>query len=112
MAKQTKDKAPSNVRVPKGKTPKQIAKREANIKAAQDRLIRLQAKQRAEQADKQRIVSERLYLQAAINGPAQRILNNWLKGREATFERVNRFFKERPHLPQPLESQPETPIAA
>lgn len=109
----TKEKV-QHVRTPKGKSPRQLAKRDANIKAAQERLAKLQEQQKAQKAAKDQIVAERLaklaqeqhearYLEAALNGPAKFVLNRWLFNRPATFQRVQRFFTERPHLPQPLE---------
>lgn len=103
-----------HVRTPKGKSPRQLARRDANIKAAEERLAKLQEQQKADQAAKAQRVAERLaqverenyearYLDAALNGPVKFVLNRWLFNRPATFQRVQRFFNERPHLPQPLE---------
>lgn len=36
------------------------------------------------------------YVTDALNGPSQRALKNWLVNREPTYERVKRFFDERP----------------
>ena len=55
----TKDKV-QHVRTPKGKSPRQLAKRDANIKAAQERLAKLQEQQKAQKAAKDQIVAERL----------------------------------------------------
>ena len=41
------------------------------------------------------------YVRDALHGPSAKALTKWLAGREATFERVERFFKERPHLVAP-----------
>lgn len=114
---------PSNVRVPKGKSPRQLAKRDANIKAAQERLAKLQAKQRAEQearkagvaeyqAKQAEAVNQQRYIDAAMNTGPHLILKRWLRDRPATFDRIKRFFDERPHLPQPLAPAVDLPKVA
>ena len=114
-------------RPPRPKTPAQEAKKRANIKAAEARLKRLQAKQRQEVAEQRqrsadhwaRVEHERQqaqfqkdYVEAALNGPAQFPLKRWLANRQPTFQRVHRFFDQRPELPQPFEEQPDAPKAA
>ena len=99
----TKEKT---VRVPKGKTPRQLAQRAANIKAAQERLARLQAEQRganeAKKAATARYAYEAAYVQAAFNGPHAVVFRRWLKHRIPTFQRVHSFFSQRPKFEQPL----------
>ena len=109
-----KDKV-AHVRAPRPKNVKQIAKREANIKAAEIRNAKLAELNKAKNdqrlaavANYQRQVFERAYVDAALKGPHAYILNRWLVNRAATFERVSRFFNDRPHFNAP---QPTTKAA-
>lgn len=84
---------------------RKAAKKAENIRQAQLRLERLQAAQRQEKEEKaMRPRLERMYddmdnyVRSALSGHFSVILKKWLAGRTATFERVQRFFDERPHL--------------
>jgi len=112
-----------HVRTPKGKSPKQLAKKQANVAAYEARCRKLRELQAAKNEQRQNAVLEyqrrieqeifqKNYVEAALNGPAKIILNRWLAGRPAFFLRVYRFFQERKYLPQPLEPQPNTNKAA
>lgn len=81
------------------------AKKETNVKLAAKRLAEQQAKIKAAAeakaiaaAAKHQHDNEDAYVADALKGTFAGILNKWLAGREATFERVNRFFTERPRL--------------
>lgn len=41
--------------------------------------------------------AEQQYVTDALNGPSQHVLKNWLKDRLPTYDRVKRFFDERPN---------------
>ncbi len=84
---------------------KDEAKKAANIADAARRLADQQAKIKAAAAAKAQAAlakhqfdNEDGYVADALKGTFAPILNKWLAGREATFERVNRFFTERPNL--------------
>lgn len=80
-------------------------RKQKNVKLAADRLAALQAKQKADIEAKQAAAvakhqhdNEDEYVASALAGTFGMILDKWLAGREATFDRVNRFFTERPQL--------------
>ena len=105
----------THVRAPRPKNAKQIAKRDANIKAAEIRNAKLAEKHKARDAQRlaaivsyQQQAFERAYVESALKGPHAYILNRWLVNRTATFERVSRFFNNRPHFTAP---QPTTKAA-
>lgn len=108
MAKKVADKS-EVVRNKKPRTVEQKrrdeAKKAANIKAAAERLARQQQRIKAQAAEKAAAAAakhqhdnEDNYVADALKGTHGAILTKWLAGREATFERVNRFFNERPRL--------------
>ncbi len=112
MATQTKEK---HVRVPKGKNPRQLAQKQANIEAYDKRNKRLAQQHRDKNAERklnaveyqqklQQEAYEVTYVQVAVYGPAKHVLLRWLADRPATFSRVKRFFDGRPLLPQPQKS--------
>ena len=94
---------------------RKAAKKARNIAAHAARFAALQEKQAAEKhakidkafqaaLDRQAMVTIKAnakFVADALAGTHAMILNHWLKGREATFARVQRFFDERPQL-QPL----------
>lgn len=84
------------------------AKKERNIRLANERLERLQMQQRIENEAKAAAIAqaarqeaEAAYVQSALNGPHAAYLRGWLVLRMPTFERVSRFFAERPNLTAP-----------
>jgi hypothetical protein len=102
-----KDKV-AHVRTAKPKTPKQLAKAAANVAAYNRRNERLKERNKADAERRKELAAkfhkdrnDKAYIDAAMNGPHAFILNRWLKGREATIERVVRFFQQRPHFTQP-----------
>lgn len=78
-----------------------IRKYEAEQRAEADRVRNEQrvakeaARIAAEQAKHQ---AEQSFISEALNGPSAKILTRWLAMRVATYERVKRFFDERPNL--------------
>ncbi len=102
----------AQVRVKKPRTAAQKAmddaKKNRNIRLANERLERLQRQQQADNAAKAaaiaraaRLQAEDAYVQSALKGPNAAYLRGWLVLRSPTYERVSRFFAERPNLTAP-----------
>jgi hypothetical protein len=93
------------VRAKKPKTASQLARKERNIALYQERCERLRNQQLAIAQEKRRKEYEagcaaacRQYVEEAMSGPSSVIIKKWLKDRSATYERITRFFAERPHM--------------
>jgi glutathionyl-hydroquinone reductase len=102
-----KDKI-AHVRSAKAKTPKQLAKKALNEARAAERFKRHQELDKQRLAQKQERAQQaaqanrdRFIIQSALNGPHAVILLRWLKGREATIDRVQRFCDDRPKFVRP-----------
>lgn len=100
------------VRTSKPKTAAQLAKKQRNIDAYNARCEAIrqaclqtnaerEAKAAAQAAAVARQAYESSYVNLALSGPSKTILNKWLAGRPATFERVERFFKQSTNLTPP-----------
>jgi hypothetical protein len=91
----------------KAKTPKQAAKKAQNEAAYALRCARHQEAMKQRDIEKnERLVllaqqaEQRRFVEAALAGPKGAILLRFLAGREATFDRVNRFMQGKPKKQQ------------
>jgi hypothetical protein len=77
------------------------AERMANLVAEREAEARRRAEaEEARQRHEAALLAQQNFVQASLSGPSGFALKRWLKNRPATYERVKRFFDERPQLKQ------------